>query len=713
MNLISKLRGWLQPSRPAAEVLLVFGSPEGWSEPATAAAFPSDPVFRASILRTDQLVRQTGHASILPHFHENHRANNPIPPENALFVGMAAELAILDQWLDRGLQPTAALGIGLGELTALCAAGAISREQAVALLSDILRAAGQALRPMAALYLPDATIDTLPADLPCPVFPAAMLAPQGLVVLCEPEERHRLEQALTRQGVAWRNLRQQTCLPFHTPLAASLRPALSAALENIVPGPTGFDYYPASLGRLISAHTPPPHHLFEDMMGAPVRLDLILPLLQRKPWHTIGHCSVGMPTSLAGLDRLSTIHRYGTEQTSPAQLPPRRHHRRPPPAAAAPDKAACEAFVNHTDILHPANVTALPAIYGFLRPFGGIHFFPKNNCWLVLNYELATRVMQDHDTFSNQAYHDEPFLLGADPPDHTHMRSVVQPQFAPKAIRKAADRVDEDVRELRDSLLRQPGFDVALDWSIPIVQSAVGRFLGLDERNYRALLARMPRSIYETEIKTAVGDFFTGYMEDRQPGSTERSMKNYLLHAVDTGAIRMEQAVGMMNLFWDAGIFTTSLHLTNLVYELLTRPAVAKQLQADPGLVSNFIGECLRLYPPGIQVMRTTKREVELGGMTVPAGSLVAVGLQSANRDPDVFPHADTMLLNRPARRDFVFGGGIHFCPGHHLAKREADAVVHSLLPVLDRLELDPRRPAQRLDRVGFSGMTSLPVRWR
>jgi cytochrome P450 len=241
----------------------------------------------------------------------------------------------------------------------------------------------------------------------------------------------------------------------------------------------------------------------------------------------------------------------------------------------------------------------------------------------------------------------------------------------------------------------------------------MGYFLGLDEQSFRALQASMPRQYYEFNAMEAVSRFFTAYMGSEGPAASESSMKHFLLGAVEAGEISHQGATDLMVFFWMAGIMTTTLHLTNLVYELLTRPDVAGELRRDSGLVPAFIGECLRLNPPGVQVMRVSTRDTVLGGKTIPAGSLVIAGMMAANRDPAVFSQAEEMLLDRPARRDFAFGGGIHYCMGHHLAKREAQAVVNGVLPLLDRLQLDPAAPLRAHFLLDFYGMVYLPVRWR
>ncbi len=63
--------------------------------------------------------------------------------------------------------------------------------------------------------------------------------------------------------------------------------------------------------------------------------------------------------------------------------------------------------------------------------------------------------------------------------------------------------------------------------------------------------------------------------------------------------------------------------------------------------------------------------------------------LASANRDPQLNPRPDTLLLDRPNRRSFSFGSGRHECPGQTLAMDIARATLTAILehePPLDQL---------------------------
>ncbi len=120
------------------------------------------------------------------------------------------------------------------------------------------------------------------------------------------------------------------------------------------------------------------------------------------------------------------------------------------------------------------------------------------------------------------------------------------------------------------------------------------------------------------------------------------------------------------------------------------RDAVA----ADPALLDAAVEESLRLEPAAAVVDRYATRDVELGPVTVPAGSLVVVSLAAANRDPAVWPEPDRFVLDRPAaRRHLAFAAGPHVCLGMDLARLEARTALGALLRAHPGAELAPGAP--------------------
>jgi len=110
-------------------------------------------------------------------------------------------------------------------------------------------------------------------------------------------------------------------------------------------------------------------------------------------------------------------------------------------------------------------------------------------------------------------------------------------------------------------------------------------------------------------------------------------------------------------------------------------------VRRDPSLVPNLVEEALRYEAPVQIVFRTATRDAEVAGTSIPAGSMVAVLLASANRDERRFESPDRFDVTRDARGHLSFGFGEHFCLGSALARLEAKQALAALVPELARLE--------------------------
>ena len=77
---------------------------------------------------------------------------------------------------------------------------------------------------------------------------------------------------------------------------------------------------------------------------------------------------------------------------------------------------------------------------------------------------------------------------------------------------------------------------------------------------------------------------------------------------------------------------------------------------------------------------RIAARPIELHGVRITQGQMVACLLGSANRDETVFDHADVFDIRRSPNRHIAFGFGPHFCLGANLARLEARIAFEALL---------------------------------
>ena len=83
--------------------------------------------------------------------------------------------------------------------------------------------------------------------------------------------------------------------------------------------------------------------------------------------------------------------------------------------------------------------------------------------------------------------------------------------------------------------------------------------------------------------------------------------------------------------------------------------------------------------------------DVELGGVTIPAASMVIPRYGAANRDESKFPDADRFDIRREnANQHMAFGLGTHFCVGAPLARLEARVALEVLTSRLRAIERIP-----------------------
>jgi cytochrome P450 len=164
-------------------------------------------------------------------------------------------------------------------------------------------------------------------------------------------------------------------------------------------------------------------------------------------------------------------------------------------------------------------------------------------------------------------------------------------------------------------------------------------------------------------------------------------------------------------LFIVAGNETTRQGMALGLLQLIENPWAMDALRADPTLYPTAIDELLRLASPVWHFRRTATEDTEIGGTQIRKGERVVVWFAAANRDPEVFPEPDKLVLTRKRDEHASFGrGGPHFCIGAHLARLEIQIMVEELVRRVDRVEL--LAPPRRLRSNFTNGLKELRVRF-
>jgi cytochrome P450 len=119
-----------------------------------------------------------------------------------------------------------------------------------------------------------------------------------------------------------------------------------------------------------------------------------------------------------------------------------------------------------------------------------------------------------------------------------------------------------------------------------------------------------------------------------------------------------------------AGIDTTWSAIGASLWHLAQHPEDRQRLAREPTLMDTAVEELLRAYAP-VTMARLVANDFEFEGCPMKEGDWVLLPFPAANRDPEVFPDADKVQLDRAENRHAAFGLGIHRCLGSHLARME------------------------------------------
>jgi cytochrome P450 len=207
----------------------------------------------------------------------------------------------------------------------------------------------------------------------------------------------------------------------------------------------------------------------------------------------------------------------------------------------------------------------------------------------------------------------------------------------------------------------------------------------------------------------------SGYLHDilaRRRADPRDDILTDLLRAQDAGQLTEDEIVGMVFLLLIGGHETTVNLIGTATLSLLRNPDQRAWLMANLSALPAAIDEFLRYESPvSMATMRFTTAPATVDGVEIPAGELVLVSLGGANRDPDRFPDADRLILNRAEVGHLAFGHGVHRCLGAFLGKLEGEVALGNLLTRFPRLTLaaDEDDLPWR-NTIMLRGLESLPV---
>jgi cytochrome P450 len=386
------------------------------------------------------------------------------------------------------------------------------------------------------------------------------------------------------------------------------------------------------------------------------------------------------------------------------------------------------------------NVADPYPLYRRAREQEPVHYAAEFDVWVITRYEDVLRVVMDPMRFSSafpartpqrpaagvreilaQGHPEVPALINEDPPAHRRTREVVGRAFNRERVGALTPRVDAFVEELVDGFADRGEADLMAELATPLALRVLCALIGLPDDD----LPRIRGWAGQVAVLVSAG---AGPDEQRSAARASVEFERYLaaeiadrrddgrddaLTALVVGGMADPELISLVLSLLFAGQETTAHLIGSALVLLLRRPRLWQTLDDDPDLVAAVVEETLRYDGPMQGAFRRAVFDVQVGGVTIPAGAQVFASFGSAGRDGAVFDDPDEFAPGRPEQQPHLaFGRGIHFCLGAALARVQAQAAIRVLRRRIPALRLaDGVQIPYRPDLV-HRGPAALPTTW-
>ncbi|MBU8814421.1 cytochrome P450 [Mycolicibacterium goodii] len=311
------------------------------------------------------------------------------------------------------------------------------------------------------------------------------------------------------------------------------------------------------------------------------------------------------------------------------------------------------------------------------------------------------------------------WILNKEGEEHHRLRRLMNPAFSPKLIGSLVPRFQALANELIDNFAEPDRCEFVSEFAEPYAARVIAIMLGLPEDEWKVI------STESTTIGLAMGvtlredlpkieaavqrlyEYSDELIADRRANPREDFMTT-LVNASrpDDGRLSDKELRDAILLLIFGGFDTTRNQLGLAMQTFMKHPDQWQLLGERPDLGGKAVEEVMRVNPTVRWVTREVIEDFEYEGLTLTAGTTVHLYSESAGTDPRVFePGFDIAAERKP---HFGFGGGVHHCLGHFVARSD----MSEALPLLARRLRDPHElpGASWLPDSGNTGPNTLPI---
>jgi cytochrome P450 len=375
--------------------------------------------------------------------------------------------------------------------------------------------------------------------------------------------------------------------------------------------------------------------------------------------------------------------------------------------------------IRQTMIVQPEVLECPYPYYERVRNEAPVHQSPLG-FWMVSRFDDVMSVVRDTERFSSnfntafamgngpddelqaivaQGYEPANTLLTNDPPSHTQFRGLVNKAFTPKRVAQLEGEIRGIADDLVDRWIDDGRVDLVGQFAVGLPLTVIADALGVDRADMPSFkrwsdsavaplsgLLTRDQQLQCARDRVEMQHYMAARCTERMSDPRDDLLSDLVQARFETGerageGLQMHELMNVIEQLLVAGNETTTKLLAAGMLLLIEHPDQMAAVRDDMSLIANLAEEALRVESPVQMLPRLAKIDVEVGGVAIPAGSMLMMMYGCANRDDAKYPNGGQFDVRRDnSRTHLAFGQGPHFCVGAALARSEARIGFETLL---------------------------------